>query len=71
MEAARTVWSDERLDDLNGKVDDLRAESAALRCEMRGLRVETNARFDSPQRSTITMMATMAFGFAGIVATQP
>ena len=71
MEAARTVWSDVRLDGLNGKVDELRAESAALRSEMCELRVEMNARFDSLQRSMITMMGTMALGFAGIVATQP
>jgi len=65
------VWSDVRLDGLSGKVDELRAESAALRSEMRELRVEMNARFDSLQRSMITMMGTMALGFAGIVATQP
>ena len=88
MEGLRTVWSDERLDDLNHKVDDLRsevrglrsemrAESAALRTEMGTLRTETialrtevNARFDSMQRSMLTLMGTMVVGFVSILATQ-
>lgn len=69
---ARETWTDERLDDLKGQMEkgfaevkgeirDVRGEIRDVRGEVRELRTETNARFDSLQR-------TMIVGFAGIVA---
>ena len=70
----RTVWSDERLDDLNHKVDDLRSELSSFRGEVNEFRSEVNVRFDSMQRSfmavTATTLGTMVVGFASILATQ-
>jgi len=43
MEAMRESWTDERLDDLNGKVDSLRLE---MKSEFGGVRSEMNERFD-------------------------
>ena len=39
----RESWTDDRLDDLNGKVDALRME---MKTDIGSLRQETNARFD-------------------------
>lgn len=69
---ARETWTDERLDDLKGQVEkgfdgveekirEVKGEIREVRGEIRELRTETNARFDSMQR-------TMIIGFAGIVA---
>lgn len=69
---ARETWTDERLDDLKagvergfdevkGEIREVRGEIREVRGEIRELRTETNARFDSMQR-------TMIIGFAGIVA---
>ena len=55
---AREKWTDERLDDLNARVEKGFDE---VKGELRELRAETNARFDSMQR-------TMIIGFASIVA---
>lgn len=50
MEAMRESWTDDRLDDLNGKVDGLRVEMktefAAVRGEMRDGFDKVDARFD-------------------------
>jgi uncharacterized protein YukE len=67
MERGR--WTDERLDDLAGRVDrgftEVKGEVRDLRAEMNqrfdSLTGETNSRFDSMQR-------TMIIGFASIVA---
>jgi hypothetical protein len=65
MEAMRVAWTDERLDDLNAKVDriDKRVD---------GLRAEMNARFESLQKTMITMfattMSTMIVGFVSLLA---
>ena len=59
------AWTDERLDDLNTKVDriDKRVD---------GLRVEMNGRFESLQKTMITMfvttMSTMVVGFVSLLA---
>jgi hypothetical protein len=62
---AREAWTDERLDDLNGRVErgftEVKGEIREVKAEVRELRTETNARFDSMQR-------TMIIGFASIVA---
>lgn len=42
MEAMRESWTDDRLDDLNGKVDALRLE---MRTEFRAIRGETKSEF--------------------------
>jgi len=42
MEAMRESWTDDRLDDLNGKVDALRLE---MRTEFRAIRGETKGEF--------------------------
>jgi hypothetical protein len=65
----REKWTDERLDDLAGRVDrgfaEVKGGVRDLRAEMNGrfdsLAGETNSRFDSMQR-------TMIIGFASIVA---
>jgi tetrahydromethanopterin S-methyltransferase subunit G len=43
MEAMRESWTDDRLDDLNGKVDALRAE---MKDEFAAVRTEMNDRFN-------------------------
>lgn len=61
MMSPREQWTDERLDDLNGKVDDgfgrldadireLRGEIGELRGNIEGLRGEVAARFESQNR---------------------
>jgi hypothetical protein len=90
MEPVRATWTDERMDNLAGRMDngfnrvdqDLRAlcvemktEFAAVRSELKseigGLRAETNARFDSLQRTMLQlgggMIATLVVGFASIL----
>jgi hypothetical protein len=57
MERARATWTDERLDDLAGRMDagfarvdaDIRALRTELRSEVGGLRSELGARIDSVQ----------------------
>lgn len=69
---ARETWTDERLDDLKGQVEkgfdgvkveirEVRGEVREVRGEVRELRTETNARFDSMQR-------TLIIGFASVAA---
>lgn len=66
---AREKWTDERLDDLAGRVDRGFAE---VKGEVRDLRAEMNQRFDSLQGETNSrfdsMQRTMVIGFASIVA---
>lgn len=69
MEPVREAWTDERLDDLNGKVDDL-----ARRTDegLRDLRVEMAMRFDGLQRAmihgVIALSAATLTGFGGLAA---
>jgi uncharacterized protein YukE len=67
MEKGR--WTDERLDDLAGRVDKGFAE---VKGEVRDLRAEMNRRFDSLTGETNSrfdaMQRTMIIGFASIVA---
>ncbi len=71
----RETWTDERLDDLKagtergfdgvkGEIREVRGEIGELRGEIRELRTETNARFDSMQRTMIIGFATL---FASVV----
>jgi hypothetical protein len=70
MEAVRKAWTDERLDDRNHRVDEGFKE---MRVEFRAVRFEISSQFAAQQRMMIQlfggMIATMAIGFAGIVAT--
>ena len=61
--AAREVWTDERLDDLNKKVDDGFRE---MREEFRAVRFEMNQQIAALQRMMIQMFATMLVGFLGV-----
>jgi hypothetical protein len=75
----RDKWSDERMDDLNRRVEngfnrvdaDLREIRAEIKSEIGGLRGETNARFDSLQRTMLQlgggMIATFVVGFTSIL----
>jgi hypothetical protein len=59
---AREAWTDERLDDFKIRVE---KDFAEVKGELRELRAETNARFDSLQRTMIIGFVTL---FASIVA---
>ena len=78
MAAMRDVWTDERLDDLNGRVDrgfdrvdrdvgDVRTEIRDLRTEMDGRFNRLEDRFDSMQRMTLAAYLT---AIVGLIATQ-
>ena len=75
MEAVRTIWTDERMDDLNQKVDglatetreefravrsEMRSEFQAVRAEMHEEFREVHARFDSLQRAMLTMTVSVS-----------
>ena len=62
---AREKWTDERLDDLTGRVDSGFAE---VKGEIRDLRREMNERFSSVDSRFDAMQRTMVIGFASIVA---
>jgi uncharacterized protein YukE len=86
--AMREKWTDERLDDLNRRVDGgfretreeiraLRGETREFRAEMREFQGETNARFDSMQRTMLQAVVAMTAGYlagfgglAALIATQ-
>ena len=61
----REKWTDERLDDLTGRVDSGFAE---VKGEIRDLRREMNERFSSVDSRFDAMQRTMIIGFASIVA---
>jgi hypothetical protein len=62
---AREAWTDERLDDLNGRVergfDDVKGDMRDLRSEMNARFAAVDARFDAMQR-------TMIIGFVTLIA---
>jgi hypothetical protein len=73
---AREAWTDQRLDDLSANVDKrfdrvdhrfdrVEADIREVKGEIREFRAETNARFDSLQRTMIIGFVTL---FASIVA---
>ena len=62
---AREKSTDERLDDLTGRVDRGFAE---VKGEVRDLRGEMNDRFNSVDSRFDSMQRTMVIGFASIVA---
>jgi hypothetical protein len=69
---AREGWTDERLDDLNGRVDDLRAE---MREEFRGVRgemIQLRAEINAFNRTVIQfawgVVGTIFLGFMGTIA---
>ena len=78
MEAVRTIWTDERMDDLNQKVDGLatetREEFRAVRSEMHEGFREVHARLDALQRAMLTMTISVSgsiiAGFLALLATQ-
>jgi hypothetical protein len=81
MEAMRERWTDDRLDDLNGKVDTLRLEMktefAAVRGEMdkRFDRVDArfdriDARFEAMQRLMLQSSVAIIVALLGLIATQ-
>jgi hypothetical protein len=85
MEAMRESWTDDRLDDLNGKVDSLwietKTEFAAVRGEMKdefaSVRAEIRERFEammdrlySMQRLMIQFCGVAMAALIGLIATQ-
>ena len=82
MEAVREKWTDERLDDMNGRmvegfdrldkdIREVRSEVAKTRSEITG---EMNTRFEAMHRLIIQvgggLFGTMVVGFLGLVLTQ-
>ena len=67
-------WTDERMDDLKAQVDDLGRRMDAgfreIREEMATHQRETNARFDSLQRTMIQFAGVMIAALVGLIATQ-
>jgi hypothetical protein len=78
MEAVREKWTDERLDDMNGRIsegfDRLDKDIREVRSEIAGGRDEMNRRFEATHRLILQvgggLFGTMAIGFLGIVLTQ-
>jgi hypothetical protein len=67
MQTMRETWTDERLDDLNGRVSD---GFRRLDEDLRSLRGEVNARFDALQRTMIQLGSAMIAALIGLIATQ-
>jgi hypothetical protein len=69
---AREAWTDERLDDLNGRVekgfDGVKGEVRDLRAEMNSRFNSIDARFNAVDARFDAMQRTMIIGFASIVA---
>jgi len=85
MEAVREKWTDERLDDMNGRmgegfdrldkdIREVRSEVGRVRGEVNELRTEMNSRFEATHRLIIQvgggLFGTMAIGFLSILLTQ-
>lgn len=66
----RSIWTDSRLDDLNGRVDGIASEVRELRRDVRDLRGE----FGSLQRTMIQigggLIGTLVIGMLGLIGTQ-
>lgn len=63
METMRHAWTDERLDDLNGRVEEgFRRVDADLRA--------LNARFDGLQRTMLQLGGGVIVALVGLIATQ-
>lgn len=79
MEAVREKWTDERLDDMNGRMgegfDRLDKDVREVRSEVGELRAEMNTRFEAMHRLIVQvgggLFGTMVVGFLGLVLTQP
>jgi hypothetical protein len=77
MEAMREAWTDERLDDLSGRVDngfrrahdDLVELRTEIKSALASFRQETNARLDAFDRRFDTMFAALLAGFVGLIVT--
>jgi hypothetical protein len=75
MEAMRSSWTDERLDDLNGKVDKgfarVDGEIKELRGEMNArfsdLNSEMNSRFDALNQTLIRCSVGLASSVVGLI----
>jgi hypothetical protein len=67
MQTMRETWTDERLDDLNGRVSDgfRRVDE-----DLRSLREEMNTRLDALQRTMIQLGGAMIAALVGLIATQ-
>ena len=67
METMRATWTDERLDDLSRRVDNgfdrVDTDIRELRAEMNARFDRVDARFESMQRMTLGMLATIVAGF--------
>ena len=74
METMRSTWTDERMGDLAQRIETgfgrADTEIRGLCTEIGDLRTEMNTRFDSMQRTMVTMMGTTVLGFASLLATQ-
>lgn len=69
---ARESWTDERLDDLNGRVDrgfsEVKGDIREVKGEVRGLRGETKAGFDAVNARIDSMQRTMIICFVTLFA---
>jgi len=80
---ARESWTDERLDDLNGRIDrldrrmesgfaEMREEFRAMRAEAAEFRAEVQIEFAAQRRATVQlfagMYATVSVGLLGVIA---
>jgi len=70
---AREKWTDERLDDLNGRMEkgfeEVKGEIGQAKGEIRELRREMNTRFDSVDARFDSLQRTMVMGFVSMSAT--
>jgi hypothetical protein len=66
-------WSDQRLDDLNGRVESgfsrIDADLRDIRGEVSGLRSEMNSRFDALQRTMLQVGGGLIAALMGVIAT--
>ena len=73
MEGVREAWTDDRLDDLNGRVDQLSRRMddgfKEMREEFRAVRGEMAAMGRSQMQLILGSFATMMVGFAGTIVT--
>jgi hypothetical protein len=85
MQTMRETWSDERLDDLNGKVDrgferidaglrslraETRAEFTAMRGEMKAGFEKVDGRFEAMYRLMLQLGGGVLAALIGLIATQ-